>query len=254
MPWRADDSAPGCDRVRDWIDPYLDALEEPDGPAERDADAGLDPARREALEAHAADCPDCRSELALARRLRRELRLGLPILSCPPEVTDEVMRIAAAEAEAAREVEPPEPHGRSTPWARWTGRLSAWLDGGLLRPALAAAALVLLALAGPLLYRSVIAPGADGPGTVADATEAPDGARATDPAEGAELGAQYSEAEIAEAEDQARMILAYVASVGRDAGRAVQEDVFDAGIVRPTRQVVTGIGGGTDEAARRNRP
>jgi hypothetical protein len=50
------------------------------------------------------------------------------------------------------------------------------------------------------------------------------------------------------------MILAYVASVGRDAGRAVQEDVFDPGIVRPTRQVVSGIGGGTDEAARRNRP
>lgn len=252
MPWRADDSAPGCDRVRDWIDPYLDALEEPAGTAERDPDAALDPARREALEAHAADCPDCRSELALARRLRRELRTGLPLLSCPPEVTDQVMRIAAAEAAEAEQADRPASHPDTR--ERWTDRLAAWLGGGLLRPALAAAALVLLALAGPLLYRSVIEPGADAPGAVADRTgaESPDGASDLDSHPPGD--ADFTEAEIAEAEEQARMILAYVASVGRDAGRAVQEEVFDPGIVRPTRQAVAGIGGGTDEAARRNRP
>jgi hypothetical protein len=259
MPWRADDTGPlrdpgrdpGCEQVRDWIDPYLDALEEPAGPAERDPDAGLEPARREALEAHAADCPDCRSELALARRLRRELRPGLPLLSCPPEVSDAVLRIAAAEASAA------EAHGqwtRRTRRTRWTERLAGWLGGGVLRPALAAAALVLLALAGPLLYRAVIEPGPSAPGAVADGTGSPDGALDPDAEPSAEYSAEFSAAEIAEAEEQARMILAYVASVGRDAGRAVQEDVFDPGIVRPTRQVVTGIGGGTDDAARRNRP
>jgi hypothetical protein len=206
---------------------------------------------REALEAHAADCPDCRSELALARRLRRELRQGLPLLSCPPEDSDAVLRIAAAEASAA------EAHGqwtRRTPRTRWTERLAGWLGGGVLRPALAAAALVLLALAGPLLYRAVIEPGPSAPGAVADGTGSPDGALDPDAEPSAEYSAEFSAAEIAEAEEQARMILAYVASVGRDAGRAVQEDVFDPGIVRPTRQVVTGIGGGTDDAARRNRP
>lgn len=243
MPWRADGPsggpagrAPGCETVREWIDPYLDELDEPDG--------GLEPARRTALEAHTADCPDCRAEVTLARRLRRELRRGLPLLSCPRAVSDEVLRIAAAEAREA-EARPARP-GLGKRLTSWLERLAAWLGAGALRPALAAAALVLLVLAVPLLYRAVIEPDAGGPGSV---TERP--GAGTD---GAVADADFTEAEIAEAEEQARQVLAYVASVGRDAGRAVQEDVFDPGIVRPTRRAVAGIGGDPGEPARRNRP
>lgn len=218
MPWRADDrpddprsfrdrsGTATCERVREWIDPHLDG--------------DLGRPWTEALEAHLAGCPDCRSELALARRLREAMRDGLPMLACPPEVTAEVLRIAREEAAGAGRAETGRP-GPGTLLGRW----GAWLTGGgLLRPALVAAALVLLALAAPLLYRSVVPPGPDAPAETADGGEAP-----------------FTETEVAEAEEQARLVLAYVASVGRDAGRTVQGEVFDPGIVRPTLRVVKGL-------------
>lgn len=233
MPWRADEGPgdPGlvtCGRVREWIDPFLDG--------------DLPRPRGEALEAHLEACPDCRSELAMARRLREAMREGLPMLSCPPEVTAEVLRIAREEAAGA-----PGTARASRRPARIAGRLAAWLGGGgVLRPALVAAALVLLVVAAPFLYRSVVpsAPGTQ-PGAAPVAVQAP----------------EYSPEEVAEAEAQARLVLAYVASVGRDAGRAVQEDVFDPGIARPTRRLVEGLqaaglapaGAGRDSAGR-NQP
>ncbi len=250
MPWRAD-GAVDCARARDWVDPYLDGLDGLDGPEDLESgedgsepEAGLDPVHRLALEAHLADCPDCRAEIALARRLRDELREGLPLLSCPPEVSDEVLRIAAAEA-AEREAEAARPARGGRPGL--AERLRGWLTGGgALRPAFAAAALLALLLAAPVLYRSVLGPEPGEPRTASG-----DGA----PAGTEEL--EYTAAEVAEAEEQARMILAYVASVGRDAGRTVQEDVFDRGIVQPTRRAVEGLQSagfaGDGEPAGRNR-
>lgn len=233
MPWRAD-GVPGdpglvtCGRVRDWIDPFLDGeLARPE---------------EEALEAHLPDCPDCRSELAMARRLREAMAEGLPMLSCPPEVTAEVLRVARAERQEATGAGPARARRREP---GPVDRVVAWLGAGVLRPALAAAALVLLALAAPLLYRSVVPPAQEAPAAVA--LETPD--------------APYSAAEVAEAEAQARIVLGLVASVGRDAGRAVQEDVFDPGIARPTRQLVEGLqaaglagGGAGPETGGRNQP
>lgn len=206
MPWRADGphgSEPGgpCEGVRGRIDPYLDD--------------DLAPGEAAEVEAHLQGCPDCRSELAAARRLQAALREGLPMLSCPPEVTAEVLRIARAEAEAAR------------PAAAPTGpslaeRLRRFFAAGALRPALAAAAVLLLLVAAPLLYRAVTGPE---PGR-----------------EGAEVAAggepTYSPEEVARAEEEARLVLAYVASVGRDAGRTVQEEVFASGLGRPTRRML----------------
>lgn len=206
MPWRAD-GVPGdpglvtCGRVREWLDPFLDGdLARPE---------------EEALEAHLPDCPDCRAELAMARRLREAVREGLPLLTCPPEVTTEVM------ARVAREAADAPPAG---PARRLAGRLPTWLGGGALRPALVAAALLLLVLAAPLLYRSVVPSGSEEPAGVAEAPSAP-----------------YSPEEVAEAEEQARLVLAYVGSVGREAARAVQEDVLEAGIGRPAQRLVEGL-------------
>lgn len=223
MPWRADPhlDRPGrhCDRVRDRIDPYLDQ--------------DLAPAETREVEAHLAGCPDCRAELDLARRLRAAMREGLPMLSCPPEVSAEVLRVAREEAgRGAANVPHPPPVGRrpTLPLRRRVrelvrspvpvGRRPA-LRGGALRPALAAAAVLLLLVAAPLLYRSVTGPEPE--------------VAAGDP------GPPYSAAEVARAEEEARLVLAYVASVGRDAGRAVQEEVFTLGLGQPTRRVMESL-------------
>lgn len=236
MPWRADPhlDRPGrtCERVRDRIDPYLD---EELGPSE----AGE-------VEAHLADCSDCRTELVASRRLRAALREGLPMLSCPPEVSAEVLRVAREEAEAAK------PAG-DTPGPRFADRVRELfrrptpaghrpaLRPGVLRPALAAAAVLLLLVAAPLLYRSVTGPepGRRGPEPVTAGGDA-----------------TYSAEEIARAEEEARLVLAYVASVGRDAGRTVQEEVFTDGIGRPTRRMLdtleaAGLGGAPAGGERR---
>ncbi|HUF78085.1 MAG TPA: zf-HC2 domain-containing protein, partial [Thermoanaerobaculia bacterium] len=192
-------SPPACERVRDRIDPYLEEeLSRPEA---------------EELGAHLAECPDCRADLAMARRLREAMQEGLPMLACPPEVTARVLAIAREE-EAARpeasqpppvELVPrPGPAGRELAPRRWR----SWLGTGTLRPALAAAALLALLLAAPLLYRAVVPP---------PSAEAPELAAG-------ERQPVYSAEEIARAEEEARLVLAYVAAVGRDAGRAVQEE------------------------------
>ena len=213
MPSRADrraDGGPGagalaCERARDRIDPYLE-----DELSWRQAGE---------VEAHLAACPDCRAELAAARRLRAAMRDGLPMLACPPEVTARVLAVARAEAEAAEGTSGgPVEDSRLRRWR-------AWLGEGWMRPALAAAAVLLLLVAAPLLYRA-LAPAPPG--------EAPVAAR-----DGGEPA--YSAEEIARAEEEARLVLAYVASVGRDAGRTVQEEVFTEGIGRPARRMIEGL-------------
>ncbi|HEX6201022.1 MAG TPA: zf-HC2 domain-containing protein [Thermoanaerobaculia bacterium] len=216
MPWRADDrpGGPGpggpCERARERIDPYLDD--------------DLGPREAAEVEAHLEGCPDCRSELAAARRLQAAIRDGLPLLSCPPEVTAEVLRIARAEAEAATPALRPEPAGRlaAVPLPE---RLRRFFAAGALRPALAAAAVLLLLVAAPLLYRAVT-----GPEPGREGAEVATGGEPT-----------YSPEEIARAEEEARLVLAFVASVGRDAGRTVQEEVFADGIGRPTRRMLDSL-------------
>ncbi len=241
MPRPADGStgfaAVACAWVRERIDPLLDG----------ELGAG-DEAR---LQGHLSACPACRSEVALARSLQGAVRDGLPPLTCPPEVTARVMEIArreeaerdlrAASADRAR----PRPEARSP--GGLAGRLADLLGGsGFLRPALAAAALALL-LAAPFVYRSLLAPAR--PGTPAVATLPPSGTAAPGAETGATGGATgttgtagYSPEEVAVARAQARLVLAYVAQVGRNAGRAVQDDVFADGIVRPTRHAVESLG------------
>jgi anti-sigma factor RsiW len=218
MPWRADGGAgpspPECERARDRIDPYL----EDELP------------RREAAEiaAHLAGCPDCRAELAMARRLREALREGLPMLACPPGVTGRVLAIAREEAagpepdrpHAVELVPRPGPAGREPAPRRWR----SWLGEGALRPALAAAALLALLLAAPLLYRAVVPPPAEAPELAAGPGEP-----------------VYSAEEIARAEEEARLVLGSVAAIGRDAGRAVQEEVLAGGIGRPARHLIEGL-------------
>ncbi len=84
----------------------------------------LDIASRAAVDAHLAECADCRAELALLQRIRATT-------SRAPHVDTE--RIAAAVRGAARVRRVPPPAARAASWRRW-------------RVAAAAAAAVVLAL------------------------------------------------------------------------------------------------------------
>lgn len=221
----------GCEAVRDRLDAWLEGeLSAPEDGAFR---------------THLDGCTGCREELALARRLREALGQELPMLSCPPEVTDRVLA-AVSEESAGLEVEgsggtagtsrrrEPDRKGRrpTAPGGLLAG-LADWLAGPAWRPALAAAALLLLLLAAPVLYRAVSDPDAAAPGR----SEAP-------PVTAEQTGTpEYTAQEVARAEEEARLVLAYVAAVGREAGRTVQEEVFTQGLGRPARRVLEGLEG-----------
>lgn len=221
MPRPADMS---CSAVRNRLDPFLDG--------------DLTRTEQDRLSAHLEDCPACREELHLARDLRRALRDGLPTLQCPPEVTARVL--AVAREESARAEGPPAATHEAlgeTLGETLGQRLRAWLAGGAgpghLRPATtlaAVAALLLLLVAVPLALRNALSP--DGP----PGQTAPEVAAGNDP--------EYTAEEIAQAEHQARLVLAAVAQVGRGAGHAVRDEVFEEAIAQPARRVMESLQGG----------
>jgi len=211
-----------CPAVRDRLDPLLDG--------------DLTRAEESRLHAHLEGCPACREELRLARDLRRALRDGLPTLECPPEVSARVLAIARDEvarggAHCAT--------GRTDTREPLADRLWTWLTGGglgHLRPAAtlaAVAALLLLLVAVPVALREVLFPG---PGPTA-----PEVATGTTP--------EYTAEEIAQAEQQARLVLAAVAQVGRGAGRTVRDEVFEEALVQPARRVMESLQGGATETS-----
>ncbi len=208
-----------CASVRDRIDPWLDG--------------DLDPRDEIRVRRHLDDCAACREELRLARNLRQALRSGLPTLACPPEVTAEVMRrvqtdqAGQADQETTRQVES---------GAGWWRRL---LDALTVRPTAspigawaAVAALLLVVAAVPLIVHTVLAPEArQAPRQAVQSPDRPTPAVETD----------YTPEQIAQAERQARLVLAAVAEVSRGAGHTVQERVFDQAVMRPARRAVASL-------------
>lgn len=223
-----------CASVRDRIDPWLDG----------DLDG-----RNEALvRVHLDDCAACREELRLARKLRHALKSGLPTLTCPPRVSAEVLRQARAEVQARTDLdtgaETRTPREASPAALGWWTRLHDWLA---VRPVAspvaswaAVAALLLIVAAVPFVVRSVLSPEqTDRAGTSAQAVQAPEPpAPAT---QSAESSPEYTPEQIAQAERQARLVLAAVAQVSRGAGRAVQDQVFDQALMRPARRAVESL-------------
>lgn len=201
---------PSCDEVRERIDDLLDGL-----------------APEASVEAHLAACPTCARELALARRLQEALAEGLPPLRCPAEVSEAVLSLAAREAAetTARRAGGGRRPAVDRPAGQGTGRF-AWLEdffgGSVWRPAMAAVVVLLLVAAPVAVWRSLD----DGTPTIADDTA---------PAAGELDG--YSTAEVAQAEEEARQVLAYIASVSRDAGEAVRQEVFEERVVDPVRRL-----------------
>lgn len=71
---RIDDTLP-CDEALDLLEPYVDG--------------DLPPETADQLRVHLETCRSCAAELALAERIRSELR-ALPQLDCPPEILERV--------------------------------------------------------------------------------------------------------------------------------------------------------------------
>lgn len=182
----------------------VDALER----IEAYLDGELDATEATALEHHRKACPACAEELAWARRVRQELR-ALPPLECSPGVMDSVMAAAAgppAVGTTAAEAPASEsvlPFPQPT---RSTQRFAPWA----LRFA-AAAAVVLAVLAGALLLRPTA------PQT------------------------QFTAAELAQAEKEARLAFAYLSTIQRRAGHKIQQDVLVKHVVGPPQQALSRI-------------
>jgi anti-sigma factor RsiW len=180
----------------------VDALER----IEAYLDGELEATEATALEHHSNACPACAEELAWARRVRQELR-ALPPLECPPGVMDSVMAAAAGPTATGTTGAEAAKSVLSFPQRpRSAQRFAPWA----LRFA-AAAAVVLAVLAGALLLR----PTAPRP--------------------------QYTAAELAQAEKEARLAFAYLSTIQRRAGHKIQQDVLVKHVVGPPQQALSRI-------------
>ena len=177
-------------------------------------DGELAPIDRRQLENHLGECSGCARELALARRVTRCLR-GLPLLECPDDVIDAVSEELAREAAPPIEAAPSWwPGSRS----RATALRSHW------RPGLAiAAALVALAvgLGGVFrLDRLGFLPGAE---------------------------PVYNAAQLTQAEEEARLALAYLGALTNRARTTLRDDVIVDRVVAPPLRALGSLGGSRDE-------
>ena len=188
-----------CAAVSERIEAYLDAE--------------LDAASAERLESHAATCVSCRRELEHARLVLGELR-GLPLVECPPRVSEAVLAQVRerAAAQSGASVAPP------------AAGLPSWW-------ALAAAALIALAAG----IAALTLPFAD------RRVEAP------------ERSAVYTQAELEQAEQDLRFALAYFGGIARKAGMTLRDDVIADRVLEPPRRAMARwasdrpAGAGTDE-------
>jgi anti-sigma factor RsiW len=169
------------------IEPLLDDL----------LDQDISPLDELRIREHLATCAACTTELALAERIQRALR-SLPRLPCPDALS------AAALAHAAAEIEPEPAPPRVETLTRWRPRLRRAIP-------LAAAAAVLIALAG-----------------LRDLRQAP-------------VPPEFSPAQIAQAAEDVRWALAYVTDTHLRAGHALRDEVIGnvvAPVARATDQAL----------------
>ncbi len=165
-------------------------------------DGELDASEAHALEGHLQSCARCSAELEVVRAVRHELR-GLPRLECPPEVAQQALDVARAEGSAG---------AGAMPANESDGGMTLWLR--------AAAALVLLSgglVAGALLF-------GDREDLATQAT------------------AEYTAAELAQAEEELRFALGYFGSIARRAGTTLRNDVLAERVFEPPRRAFRRLG------------
>ncbi len=173
---------------------------------DRRGDGDLSAAEEAFLAAHLSACAACASEAALADELAATFA-ALPRPSCPPALSRAVLAVAEGEAAGARVLawRPP-----ATERVVESGRRSEAPVATLWRRAAPAAAAALLAVvAGGLTYQ-LAAPRTSG---------------------------RPSAAEVARAERELELTLAYLGRVGREAGAVVREEVVE-NVVAPAQELL----------------
>ena len=160
------------------------------------------------LEQHLEACDRCASELAWARRVRLELRALGPV-ECPPSVVESVLEATAADTpdELSSERAPVIQLSSARAGRDPTQRKRGWLL------ALAATILALI-----------------GSAVVLDRFE-----RAPQP--------EFDAAQLAQAEEEARLALAYLGAVTRRAGLSLRDDVIRPKVIEPPRQALMRLRG-----------
>lgn len=196
-----------------WVDPVSCAAVD----AQLDAyfDGELSELDRARLERHVAHCATCAETLVAFEQLGDDLRAAHPREVCPPRVSAAVLELARQESRetATRSVLPPR---------RWANFFTSLVPAPAWRPVLVAAAAALV-LAVPL-WRTL-----------------------RGPAPSKTTGTELTAAELAQAEQEARLVLALVASIGESAGARVREEILTNRIVEPTRRAF-GFGSGSATA------
>lgn len=169
---------------------------------DRLADQDLGASELAELDAHVLSCRACAADLELAEEIAGALR-HLPRPLCPPGVAERVLGLAAAEVAARPPAEP-------SFWQRLrTGLLASFRLEGLGPPVLAGALALLLA-AGLTLHRTLERP-------------------------------SYSPEEVARAEQELKVALAYLGRVGSTAGEVVKKQVVTS-VIAPTRRAFSSEG------------
>lgn len=214
-PTPSDPTAFSCEDVLERLEAFVDGdLPATEATALRAHFEGAGPS------ADDGPCAACARELALARSVLEGLR-GLPEESCPPALVERAFDRARREAEAQRFVSA---EGSSDGDAA-TERHGWWLG-------LAAAAAVLLVLGALGLSR--LLPDDPSAATVADvqaADQHADDASTLDPS-------TMDADELERATEEARLALAYVASIGRRSALVLRDDVVGDNIIGPSARAL----------------
>ncbi|HVS65430.1 MAG TPA: zf-HC2 domain-containing protein [Thermoanaerobaculia bacterium] len=223
-----------CAQVLDRLEAYLDGdLPAAEAALVRAHVEGPPAGRAHALPAQEARahtreeprCARCAEQLELARRLRQALR-ALPQEECRQQVVDRAFAIARAEGTEANgsAATSPRRHAPANDDAAPASPAASWWTTA----AIAAAAALLLVLGLFGLARLLPEDAASTRAAVAD----PDVEGAADPT------AQPDADDIERATAEARLALAYVASVGRHSALVLRDEVVADSIVAPSARAL----------------
>lgn len=166
-------------------------------------DGDLPADERDAFEAILAESPHWQAQVQHAQRIRDALH-ALPELTCPPQVTDAVLHETRRRANGSA----------STAW--WTRLWRALETDGATgwRPALVGLALVLVVVTSIVVSDGWL-----------------DGDRSATPT-------GYTEAEIEQAEAEAKWALAYVAQVSQKTSTTIERDVLEENVAAPMHRAL----------------
>ena len=201
-----------CERVDEWLEPYIDGE--------------LDPWKERLVEKHIQACAECAAEAGLARRVRSGLR-GLPSQTCPDRVVDTVLQETGLQKTGLQKA-PQQKAPPAAPVSIRSLRPVHWW-----RPALALAAMLFLAVSLPRLVDTLSTD--PHPAPSAPSNSLPE--LAATPS----LTPELPPDEVARAEAEVKLALAYLGRFTAETRHTVGYDVLGKKVVLPMSRSLRGI-------------